>query len=92
MTWIRRGLILVAALLLAVAAYAIANALRTTRPVGFLPANTMHELLRDPRVRRLLIANTLGAIGSGITIFAVPWLLVQRPGDDLGPPVVAILA
>ncbi|MBI5689735.1 MAG: MFS transporter [Verrucomicrobia bacterium] len=42
----------------------------------------MHDLLRDPRVRRLLIANTLGAIGSGITIFAVPWLLVQRPGGN----------
>ncbi len=42
----------------------------------------MKELLRDPRVRRLLIANTLGSIGSGITIFAVPWLLVHREGGN----------
>jgi len=38
----------------------------------------MKELLRDPRVLRLLIANTLGSIGSGVTIFAVPWLMVNR--------------
>ena len=42
----------------------------------------MKELLRDPRVRRLLIANTLGSIGSGVTIFAVPWLLVHRDGGN----------
>jgi MFS family permease len=40
----------------------------------------MRELLRDPRVLRLLVANTLGSIGSGVTIFAVPWLLVNRAG------------
>ena len=40
----------------------------------------MKELLRDGRVRRLLVANTLGSIGSGITIFSVPWLLVHREG------------
>jgi MFS family permease len=39
----------------------------------------MKTLLRDTRVQRLLVANTLGSIGSGITIFAVPWLLVHRP-------------
>jgi len=32
----------------------------------------MTELLRDTRVQRLLVANTLGAIGSGVTIFSVP--------------------
>ncbi|MBI5381975.1 MAG: MFS transporter [Opitutae bacterium] len=42
----------------------------------------MKELLRDSRVRRLLVANTLGSIGSGITIFAVPWLLVHQPGGS----------
>lgn len=46
---------------------------------GFPPVSTMQDLLRDPRVRRLLVANTLGSIGSGITIFAVPWLLVHEP-------------
>ncbi len=39
----------------------------------------MKELLHDTRVQRLLVANTLGSIGSGITIFSVPWLLVHRP-------------
>jgi MFS family permease len=42
----------------------------------------MKELLRDGRVRRLLVANTLGSIGSGITIFSVPWLLVHREGGN----------
>ena len=40
----------------------------------------MKELLRDFRIRRLLLANITGSIGSGVTIFAVPWLLVQQPG------------
>jgi MFS family permease len=39
----------------------------------------MHELLRDARIRRLLLANTCSAVGTGITVFAVPWLLVQQP-------------
>ena len=42
----------------------------------------MKELLRDTRVQRLLIANTLGSIGSGITIFSVPWLLVHQAGGN----------
>lgn len=42
----------------------------------------MKELLRDFRIRRLLLANITGSIGSGITIIAIPWLLVQRPGGD----------
>ena len=42
----------------------------------------MQDLLRDNRVRRLLVANTLGSIGSGITIFAVPWLLVHEPDGN----------
>lgn len=42
----------------------------------------MRELLRDTRVQRLLVANTLGSIGSGVTIFAVPWLLVHREGGN----------
>ncbi len=39
-------------------------------------------LLRDTRVQRLLVANTLGSIGSGVTIFSVPWLMVHRPGGN----------
>jgi MFS family permease len=42
----------------------------------------MRDLLRDNRVQRLLVANTLGSIGSGVTIFAVPWLLVNQPGGN----------
>jgi MFS family permease len=43
----------------------------------------MHALLQDSRVRRLLLANTLGSIGSGVTIFAVPWLLVRAPDGNV---------
>lgn len=42
----------------------------------------MKDLLRDTRVQRLLVANTLGSIGSGVTIFAVPWLLVHEAGGN----------
>ncbi len=42
----------------------------------------MKDLLRDPRVVRLLVANTCSAIGTGITVFAVPWLLVHQPGGN----------
>lgn len=42
----------------------------------------MKELLGDFRIRRLLLANITGSVGSGVTIVAVPWLLVQRPGGD----------
>ena len=44
----------------------------------------MKELLQDFRVRRLLLANITGSIGSGITIIAIPWLLIQRAhGEQL---------
>lgn len=43
----------------------------------------MQALLQDSRVRRLLLANTLGSIGSGVTIFAVPWLLVRQPEGNV---------
>jgi len=42
----------------------------------------MKALLRDTRVQRLLVANTLGSIGTGITIFSVPWLLVHQPDGN----------
>ena len=42
----------------------------------------MTDLLKDSRVRRFLIANTTGSIGSGLTIFAVPWLMVQEVGGS----------
>ncbi len=44
----------------------------------------MKTLLRDTRVQRLLLANITGSVGSGVTIIAVPWLLVHRAhGDQL---------
>lgn len=42
------------------------------------------SLLRDPRIHRVLGANAVSSIGSGVTMIAVPWLIVQRPG---GPRV-----
>src|SRR4051812_25264294 len=42
----------------------------------------MKDLIKDTRVQRLLLANITGSIGSGITIVAIPWLLVHRAGGD----------
>ena len=42
----------------------------------------MKEILKDNRIQRLFIANTMGSVGSGITIFAIPWLLVHQPGGN----------
>jgi MFS family permease len=42
----------------------------------------MNALLRDPRARRLIAANLTSSVGSGVTIIAVPWLLVNRPGGS----------
>ncbi len=42
----------------------------------------MKILLKDNHVQRLLLANITGSVGSGITIVAVPWLLVHRPSGD----------
>lgn len=38
------------------------------------------SLLRDPRIHRVLGANAVSSIGSGVTMIAVPWIIVQRPG------------
>lgn len=51
----------------------------------------MKELLRDFRIRRLLLANITGSIGSGVTLFAVPWLLVHQPGGDITYGSVTLL-
>src|SRR5690348_18060300 len=42
----------------------------------------MKTLLRDTRVRRLLLANATSSVGSGVTLVAVPWLLVHRANGD----------
>jgi len=51
----------------------------------------MKELLHDSRIRRLLLANITGSIGSGITLFAVPWLLVQQPGGNASYGTVTLV-
>lgn len=51
----------------------------------------MKELLRDFRIRRLLLANITGSVGSGITIFAVPWLLIQQPGGTTAYGTVTLV-
>ena len=50
----------------------------------------MKDLLRDVRIQRLLLANITGSIGSGITIFAVPWLIVQQPGGNASYGAVTV--
>jgi len=50
----------------------------------------VRDLLRDSRIQRLLLANITGSIGSGVTIFAVPWLLVQQPGGNASFGAVTI--
>jgi len=40
----------------------------------------MKTLLRDFRIRRLVIANILSSMGVGITLITIPWLIVQREG------------
>jgi MFS family permease len=42
----------------------------------------MKELLRDCRITRLLVANSLGSIGTGVTVFSVPWILVHHPDGN----------
>jgi len=51
----------------------------------------MKDLLRDSRIQRLLLANITGSIGSGVTVFAVPWLLVQQPGGTGSYGVVTVV-
>ena len=104
MTWIRRGLILVAALLLAVAAYAIANALRTTRPVGFqwvsvpdadgttLAVGVWYPTEATPRPTTLLGLNLLSvAPQAPIAGTALPLVVISH-GNGGGPGSHADLA
>ncbi|MFC4182310.1 MFS transporter [Saccharococcus thermophilus] len=39
----------------------------------------MNRLYRDRRLYLLLVANLFSSVGTGITMTAVPWLLVQKP-------------
>ncbi|WP_047150717.1 MFS transporter [Aneurinibacillus tyrosinisolvens] len=42
----------------------------------------MTGVLKDKRLHKLLTANVLSSIGSGVTMIGVPWLLVNRAGGD----------
>ncbi len=42
----------------------------------------MSHLVKDQRLYKLLVANIFSSIGSGITMIAIPWLLVNRQGGD----------
>jgi MFS family permease len=40
------------------------------------------SVLRDNRFQKLIFANILSSIGSGVTMIGVPWILVNREGGD----------
>ncbi len=42
----------------------------------------MPTLLRDPRIHRILGANALASVAAGVTMIAVPWILVRQPGGE----------
>lgn len=42
----------------------------------------MNSVIRDGRFQKLIFANILSSIGSGVTMIGVPWLLVNREGGD----------
>jgi len=42
----------------------------------------MWSMLKDRRMAYLMIANIFSSIGSGITMIAVPWMIVNRAGGD----------
>ncbi|HEU4965846.1 MAG TPA: MFS transporter [Bacilli bacterium] len=42
----------------------------------------MWQLLKDPRMRRIVLANLFSSVGSGITMIGVPWLIVHRANGD----------
>jgi len=52
----------------------------------------MKTLYKDSRFRTILIANILSSIGSGITMIAVPWLLVTTPKGNTLFGVVTLLS
>ncbi len=42
----------------------------------------MNSIYIDRRLHKLLIANTLSSIGTGITMITIPWLLIQKSGGE----------
>ncbi|QOR67275.1 MFS transporter [Cytobacillus suaedae] len=43
----------------------------------------MKSLYKDSRLHKILAANILSSIGSGITMIAVPWLLIAKSNGDV---------
>ncbi|WP_199426306.1 MFS transporter [Thermaerobacillus caldiproteolyticus] len=42
----------------------------------------MNSLYRDSRLYPLLVANLFSSVGTGITMTAIPWLLIQKSGGE----------
>ena len=43
----------------------------------------MSALYKDSRLYYILGANSLSAIGSGIIMITIPWLLIKESGDNV---------
>ncbi|MCT8139286.1 MFS transporter [Anaerobacillus sp. CMMVII] len=43
----------------------------------------MSSLRHDSRLYKLILANTLSSMGSGITMIAIPWLFITKDGGDV---------
>ena len=104
MKWIRRGLIVIVALLAAVVAFALANALRTTHPVGFqmvgvpdagqapIAVGVWYPTQASPRPTTVLGLNLLSvAPDAPVAGMGLP-LIVMSHGNGGGPGGHADLA
>ncbi len=52
----------------------------------------MPSLYKDSRLYFILGANSLSAIGSGIVMITIPWLLIKESGGDTTFGYVSIIA
>jgi predicted dienelactone hydrolase len=104
MKWIRRGLILIAALIAALVVFAIANVLRTTNPVGFqmvgvpdaggppIQVGVWYPTQASPRPTTVLGLNLLSVAPDGPVAGANLPLIVISHGNGGGPGSHADLA
>jgi predicted dienelactone hydrolase len=104
MKWIRRGLILAVVLMAALVAFAVANALRTTNPVGFqsvrvpdaggesIQVGVWYPTQARPRPTTLLGLNLMSVAPDGPVAGASLPLIVISHGNGGGPGSHADLA
>ncbi|MFL0489516.1 MFS transporter [Bacillus sp. AFS054943] len=52
----------------------------------------MSSIYKDPRLYYILGANSLSAIGSGIVMITIPWLLIKESGGDTTFGYVSIIS